>query len=153
MTRSRRRLERDPLEGAGPFRFRPDDDLGPGETYTIPLREAERNGRKGYYRRFLPMDQAQITNQSDSSPLDVTYNGVHEQFIVPNAVETFDDAGIRSVAVRNAGSTAIAADEVTVELVSTPYDADDRARDRARRGPVASVVEKFTGLSPNLGGL
>jgi hypothetical protein len=144
---TRTRIADDPLDGAGPFRFRPDADLGPGETFVLDLREEPRNGKKGGYKRYLPFDESQITNESTGAALDVTYNGVFDQYVLPNAVESFDQTGIVRVEVRNASATdTVAAADLTVELVETPYDADDAARAEAERGQLAHVVEKFTGL-------
>jgi hypothetical protein len=144
----RRRIADDPLDGAGPFRFRPDAALDPGETFVLDLREEPRNGKKGGYKRYLPFDEAQITNES-SEPLDVQYNGVFDQYVVPNAVESFDQTGVVRVELTNAGPSAIGAADVTVELVETPFDADEAARRNERRGgPIADVIQKFTGLRP-----
>ena len=142
------------MAGAGPWEFTPDSDLAPGESFTLDCRNLKFRKTKGYFKKYMPLDEAQITNLSDSAAVGVEYNGVFNNFVVPNAIETFDKAGITRITVTNresAGGATIAADEVVIEVVKNPYDADQAARDRQRRGPLGDVIEKFTGLS--LGGL
>lgn len=152
---SRTRIDNDPLEGAGPWRFTIDAQLAPGDSELFDFRNMEYRGRKGFFRKYLPLDQATVTNLDPSANLDVTYNGVFDQFVTPNTAESFSQAGITSMTVTNPSSSSVTVDagNVVVEVVRDPYDADDAARERARSGPVEQVVEKFTGIRPNLGGL
>lgn len=134
------------LESRGPWLFKNPGILSPGESWRIDFRELKYNGRKRYFRPFLPLDSAQVTNQNTSEPINVTYNGRFETYIVSNAVETFTEQGIAFVRVENAGSTDIAAEEVTLEVSKDAYDAHDEARRNAKQTTPARIVEKFTGI-------
>lgn len=140
-------MTRDNLEGAGPWLFETDKALSQGDSFVIDFRNMEQNGQKGYFKKYLPLDQAVITNTDASAFLSVEYNGVFEQSVGPSTSETFDDAGVRSIRVTNRTSgTTIPAGDVMVEVLKTPYGADDAARDRRGRGPIGDVIEKFTGV-------
>lgn len=144
-TANRRRMDSDPLEGAGPFQFEA-PELVSGEAWTLRFQDRKRNGQKGGYRKHLPFDSIQVTNQDSSNAVMASYNGNFEQYVVPNAVETFDKAGVIRMSIENVGGSTIAAGDVRVEAVKDPYDADKRARESARQGPISRVVEHFTGL-------
>lgn len=134
--------------GAGPFLFDV-PQLAPGESWTADLRNREHNGTKGGFRRFMPFDTAQITNESTDVSLTVTYNGMFEQYVPPNSQETFGKAGVTEVTVENTGNVDLAAGDAHVELVREPFDADDAARRDAQTGVVGKVSRKLTGLTPS----
>jgi len=115
------------LTGAGPFSL-DGPELDPGETWFIDLPNMKYKGNKAYFRKFLPFDIGQITNQSDTNNVRVTYNGIYEDIVVNNAVETFDSQGIRRAKIENIGSSTISAGTVVASFKKQPYDADDKAR-------------------------
>lgn len=131
-------------EGAGPWVFEV-PALAAGETWYLDLPNMKYNKTKRYFSKYLPLDQSQVSNESTET-VDVEYNGVFTQRVLSNQIETFDNAGVRTVLVENKGSQGIAAGEVAVELVKEPYNADKAARERKERSPVADVIEKFTGV-------
>lgn len=131
------------IGGAGPWQFEPDADLAPGESYVLNFRDEE----KGRYRKWLPFDVAQVTNLDGSNAVTVTYNGIYEDTVVPSATETFSQQAVTKVRVTNAGGTTISKSDLKVSVKKEPYGADERARDQARQGPAAQLVQKFTGLS------
>lgn len=134
--------------GAGPFLFDV-PQLTPGNSWTADLRNREYQGTKGGFRRFMPFDTSQITNESNDVPLRVTYNGQYEQYVVANTQESFQKAGITEVTVENAGNVDLADGDAHVELVREPFDADDAARRDAQTGVVGKVSRKLTGLTPS----
>ena len=120
--------------------------LAAGDSHTINLRQRERNGRKGWFRPYLPMDSLQLTNQS-AVDLEVSVNGTFSDLVVSNAVESYDDAGVVSLTVTNlSGSTSTSGGEVTAAVSRTPYDADDAAREQLGRSQASQIIEKFTGV-------
>lgn len=148
MARDRRMTDNTAENGAGPFLFDV-PQLAPGESWTTDLRNREYNGTKGGFRKFMPFDTSQITNESTDVPLRVTYNGQYEQYVVANAQESFEEAGIAEVTVENAGNVTLSAGDAHVELVRAPYGADDAARQDAREGVVGKVSEHLIGVSPS----
>lgn len=134
-----------PIGGRGPWTWNL-PALNAGESWTLDLRNMEYEGVPRYFRRFLPLDAAQVGNVNDTEPVRVTFNERYSDVVYPNTVDSYDDEGIVHVRVTNAGSAGISAGKVDVTLELTPYDGDDRARSNARESPLASVVEKFTGL-------
>lgn len=137
-------MPRDTSEGVGPVLF-DIPALAAGESHHIDLRNVERNGRKGWFRPHLPMDALQVTNQS-AQPVRLDLNNEFSDIVVSNAVETYEDQQAEYITVTNDGSSATNDGEITVSVERTPYDADDRARDRRRQGPVSQVIENFTGI-------
>lgn len=131
------------IGGAGPWQFVPETDLAPGESYVLNFRDEE----KGRYKKWLPFDVAQVTNLDGSNAVTVTYNGIFEDTVVPNASETFSQQSVTKVRLTNAGSTTITADDLRVSVKKEPYGADDHARAQAQQGPAAQMIQKFTGLS------
>lgn len=133
-------MVRDTTNGGGPWQFTIDSALSPNDPYLLDFRNMEFNKTKGYFKKWLPLDVAQITNQSPDHALRVTYNGIYESTVVPNAVETYGDQGITSIEVVNIGSADIAADNVTIEVKKEPYDADKAARERKNAPPLVNVA-------------
>lgn len=131
------------LQSAGPWTFSPDNDLSVGESYVLNFENMKLNGSKGGYRQHLPFDNLQITNQDGSNVIEISINGRHSAEVVPNAVESYSDAGVRRVVVTNVGSSAISAGDLTVEVSSDAYDADQAARDRAAQSPLEAAVNSF----------
>jgi len=121
------------LEGGGPWTFEA-PTLDPGESYYIDFRNVKFNGQKGWFRKWLPLDYAQITNLDTGNAVEVTYNSRFSDFVVPNAIETFDNQGITKVRVRNSGGSTIAADDVKIAVGKDPYDADNAAREQRKGG-------------------
>lgn len=139
------------LNGAGPWSFDV-PELAPGESFDLDLRNMEFNGERRYFRKFLPMDTAQVTNLSADAAVRVTINGQFSDVVPPNVVEGYEDQTITHVRIENlSGSATISAGDVVLTLERTPYNADDRARDEASKPPAAGVIKKFTGL--DVGGL
>lgn len=131
-------------ETIGPIRYElPSLDVG--ETWRLDLRNRERNGRKGWFRPYLPMDYVQVTNQSDQQ-LSVGVNNTYEDIVVANAVESYDEIGAEYLEVTNEGSATINANDITVVVEKTAYDADDRAREEKMKGNGRNIVERFTGI-------
>lgn len=119
--------------------------LNTGEQFHINLRQRTRNGRTGWWRPYLPIDFMQVTNPTTET-LTVTTNNEFRDIVVSKSTESYEDMSIEYVTVQNSGSASIAADEVTVALEKTPYDADDRARDERNRSKAAALVENLTGI-------
>lgn len=133
-------------EQRGPWTLSNENDLAAGDNIHWDLKDMTYNGRKAYFRRFLPLDEAQITNLDDSNGIVVTINDAFETYIPPNSVEPITEGAIERLTVTNDGGTAIAAGSIKIELVKSAYDSDDAARDNARQGPVSAIVENYTGL-------
>lgn len=142
-----------PAEGAGPFKFEA-PELAPGESYTVDLREVERNGKKRALARYVPFDVATVANGSNSARVEGLFNGIYDTSVFPNTTESFDRQGVAEVTVRNESSTdTIDAGDVTIEVTREPHGADDAALERKRQGPIASVVSGVTGIDlGSLGG-
>lgn len=147
MARDRRMTDNAAENGAGPFLFDV-PELAAGESWVADLRNREYNGTKGGFRKFMPFDTSQVTNESTDVPLRVEYNGQYEQYVVANTQESFEKAGITEVRVTNAGSVALAKGDAHVELVREPFGADEAARRDAQTGVIGKVSRKLTGLTP-----
>lgn len=137
-----------PVEGVGPYRtgdeFPEVPDLGVDEEYRLDLRRYDR----GRYVALSPKgyDSLSVTNGSGER-LVVTVNESTQFTVPPNSVvsQTYDGAYV--VEVKNEGTSALGgADTVVVEVQKEPLGADEAARERAKKGPLAQVVEHFTGL-------
>jgi hypothetical protein len=135
------------LTGAGPWLFDNPNGLSPGEPWVIDLPGMKYNGQSGWFKKYLPLDISQVTNTNTSENVRVVYNGQYEDLVLANSVETFSDQGIRRVRVVNASDNVIPAGDIAVSLKKEPYGADERAREETKKGPIANVVENFTGLS------
>jgi hypothetical protein len=132
------------LRGGGPWTVDV-PALDPGESFTYDYRNERFNGQKGFFRQWIPFDSAQIVNQSPET-LRVTFNGVFDDVVVPNAVESYDEIAITRVRVENTGSSATTGDAISIITQTEPYGADEKARDNAQRGMVSQVIENFTGI-------
>lgn len=134
----------DRRQGGGPWQFRPAaegiDTLSPGETVRFDFQRMAYNGRKRYFQPWLPMDQVLLKNLDGGSGVTVTYNHRYDAFVEPNAADTFDKVGVNHVAIRNDGGAGIASDDLRLQVMVTPYDADDQARQQAERHPIERMV-------------
>jgi len=142
MTRDKERLS-----GAGPWTFESDEALDPGQTWVLDFRNMEYNGRKRWFKRYLPLDDLQVTNADTGNSIGIEINNSYESRIPANSVETFDDEGIVNVVVRNKGGSTIAVGDVVIEVAKSAYGADDEARERASR---SAVEEAVRGVVPGL---
>jgi len=143
-----------PVEGAGPFLFQA-PELAPGESFHVDLENVEFNGRKRALRKYVPFDEAAITNDANDAAVLSTYNGQYDSKVRANTAKSFDRQGVSSVEVTNiSGSATIPADAVTVEVVKEPYGADEAALEGKKQHPVSSIVQGVTGVNPSdlLGG-
>lgn len=140
-------MTRETLTGAGPWTFESDEALAPGESWVLDFRNMEYNGRKRWFKRYLPLDDLQVTNADSGNSVGVEINDSYESRVIPNAVETFEDEGIVNVVIRNKGGSTIAAGDLVVEVAKSAFGADDEARERANRSPVENAVR---GVIPGL---
>lgn len=144
----RTNINSDELSSKGPWKFDA-PELAPGESYTVDLRNMEFNGQKGWFRKYLPLDDMQVTNSDNTAFVSININGVYDDGIPPNVAETYEDKGITKFTVQNeSGSATIAAGDLSVTLEKNAYSANDRAREQARRGVVDQLTEKFLGVTP-----
>lgn len=134
------------LTGQGPWLFRRDADLSPGETWLLALDTLTYNGQARYFKPRLPLDDALVTNKDTANSVEVEYNGLFDSVVQPNSSRGFDRAGITSIAVTNIGTTAIAADDVLVEASKEAYGVDEHARRERSQSSLSRVVEHVTGL-------
>lgn len=134
----------DRTEGGGPWILNV-PDLDPGDTYEWQLRSMEYRGRKGYFKSWLPLDNATIKNRDENDVL-VTFNGQFEVYVEQNAADTYGEAGITSIRIENKGSTVLAGGNIILQVSVEPYDADDAARRERRRSPAAKLARGFLGL-------
>lgn len=140
-------MPRDALTGAGPWTFESDEALDPGQSWILDFRNMEYNGRRRWFKQYLPLDDLQVTNADTGNSVGVEINNSYESRVLPNAVETFEDEGIVNVVVRNKGGSTIAVGDLVVEVSKSAYTADDEARERASRSAVEDVVR---GVLPGL---
>lgn len=133
-------MPRDTLTGAGPWTFESDADLPPGGSWVIDFRNMEYNGRKRWFKEYLPLDDLQVTNADTGNSVGVEINNSYESRVLPNAVETFEDENVVNVVIRNKGGSTIAAGDLVVEVAKSAYGADDAAREQASRSAVEQVV-------------
>lgn len=127
--RNRRVSDDDPqVTGGGPWEFDV-PALAVGESWLLDLRNRE----KGTYRRYLPMETLQVTNESTES-IGISINGIGGDRVPSSSVESYGDAGVERVEVTNNGSNATAAGGVVVTVKAEPFDADEQAR-RERSQP------------------
>lgn len=134
----------DRRQGGGPWQFRPAaegiDPLPAGESVRFDFERMTHNGRKRYFQPWLPMDQVLLKNLDDANGVTVTYNHRFNAFVEPNAADSFDQVGVNHVEIRNDGGTAIASDDLRLQVMVTPYDADDQARQQVERHPIERMV-------------
>ena len=129
-TKERLRQERR-VTGGGPWLFEP-GELAPGEKYVLDLPNMKYNNTKGWFRKWLPIDQATVTNMDSANAVVMTINGQYQNYCTPNTVESFNGPGITRLNVRNDGTTPIADGNLKIELTKEPYNADDKAREESQ---------------------
>lgn len=123
--------------GVGPFQFKL-DGIASGETKILDLREME----KGKYVSLSPAgyDNLQVTNQNSSNPVTVSVNETGAFTVPSNTIESLDQQGMFRIEVTNTGGTAIAAGEVTVEIMKSAYTDDQQAREQNARPAVLKLL-------------
>jgi len=136
--------------GGGPWGIDPCDHanaegtaeaIQPGDSVSIPLDRIEYRGRKRYFVPWLPMDVIQVKNLTTNIPVAVELNGQFDVLVEPNAVDTFDRVGVRTVELTNDSTTEqIDPGDVIIQVSVEPYGADQAALSQAQRGPVEKVV-------------
>jgi len=138
--------------GVGPYEFGLSefgpDPLQAGDKAVLNLRDFQ-NGR---FVTLSPAgyDSIQVENLSTDVTIRAVTNEVGSFRIPPSSVRSLTSQGIYRVEVENLeSSTALSAEDLVVELLKEPYDANDQARGERKRGPISQVVEKFTGINPN----
>lgn len=132
------------LTGAGPFTWEL-PALDPGEEWHIDFKRRE----KGRYRRHQPFSEALIKNYDPDNRIIAEINGGAKNQVVdvdPNGKDSYSEVGIRYLTIRNAGSSTIAAEQITLTVKSDPYDADDQARERKAEPPIRGIVRNITGI-------
>lgn len=118
--------------GGGPWEFA-SPELSPGETWRINLRNRRFNGTNGWFRKWLPLDFAQINNNNQVT-LSLILNNEHSDTVLPTTTEAYDSYEYHTLAVTNESSgTTLAAGAVTLVLAKQAYGADQRAREQASR--------------------
>jgi hypothetical protein len=135
----------DRTEGGGPWRI-PIPALDPEEVKEIRLRSVEYRNRKGFFKPWLPLDTAAVKNRDPDNGVEVTFNGQFDVFVEPNAADTFTEAGITSIRVKNVGGTAIAESDLILQVSKEPYDADDAARREVQKHPLSKIAGGMLGL-------
>lgn len=134
------------LDGGGPWIFEPDSDISPGGVYVIDLPNLQYRGTNGYFRRWLPMDSIQVINQDTSIPLKVDLSG-YESLVVPNSIESIDETKYQWVRITNTdNSNPFPKENLTVEVSKAAYNADEQARENARKSGVSQFIENVTGI-------
>lgn len=135
----------DKTDGGGPWLLDV-PALDPGAAVEFHLRTYEYRGRKGYFRTWLPLDNATIKNRDPENPALVTFNGQFEVFVEQNAADTYGEAGITTIRVENAGATVMDASDLLLQVSAEPFDADDAARAKRNRPPIEKLARGVLGL-------
>lgn len=133
-------------EGGGPWLLDLDGDLAPGEFEVFNLESMEYNGRKGYFRPWLPLDTVLVKNLDTGNDLKVTYNGQYESVVEANAADTYGDVGVVRFRVENLGGSTVAAEDVVIQGSVEPYGADDQALEQKQRSPLEKAARNLIGL-------
>lgn len=120
------------LRGEGPWEFEA-GALAPGESFLLDFRNMTYNGRPGYFRTHIPLDDAQVTNTNDSNAVAVRLNNEYGGRVQPNTERPFEDAGVTYLEISNVGETEIPAGDVIAEVSNRGYSADDAARENKGR--------------------
>lgn len=136
----------DRTEGGGPWLLELDGDLAPGEFEVFNLENMRYNGRKGYFRPWLPLDTVLIKNLDTGNPVKATYNGQFETIVEPNAADTYGDVEVVRFRVENTGGSTLAADDLVIQASVEPYGADDHALEQKRRSPLEKAARSLIGL-------
>lgn len=136
--------------GAGPWTFDGSrgkiPDLQPGDHARLDFLNMTYNQRPGYFREFLPMQDLQVTNKSDSNPVKVTVNDQYEARVPANQIETFPSTEAMQVEIYNAGGSVIEQGKVVVEVSEGGYDADAAAREEKFQHPLMKIGKSVIGL-------
>lgn len=121
------------VRGGGPWQFT-GPALDPGDSWVLDFRNMEHNGTKGYFKKWMPFDVAQVTNPSNEY-VEAHYNGQFTDTVVPNAVETFEDQAVTYVRIHALASNTgtIAEGDIRVSVKKEPYGADDAARENREK--------------------
>lgn len=135
----------DKTEGGGPW-ILDLPALEAGEYREFHLRTYDYNGRKGYFNPWLPLDNCAIKNRDTANTVRVTFNGQFDVLVEPNAADTYGEAGITTIRVKNEGGSTIADGDLVLQVSAEPYDADDAARQEATRPLPEKLVRGFLGL-------
>lgn len=133
-------MPRETLNGAGPWTFESDEDLEPGEAWVLDFRNMKYNGRKRWFKQYLPLDDLQVTNTDTGNSVGVEINDSYESRVLPNAVETYNDEGIVNAVIRNKGGSTIATGDLVVEVSKSAFGADQAAREQASRPVIERAV-------------
>lgn len=132
------------LTGAGPYTFEL-PALAPEDEWRIDFERYD----KGRYRRHQPFDSVLIKNYDTGNRIMAEINGGPNGQAVdidPGGKDDYDEVGIRTLLIRNEGSTTIAEKNVTVSVKRKPYGADEQARERKGEPPLRGVLRKVTGI-------
>lgn len=120
-------------QGGGPWQFL-SPELDPQERWVLDFQGMTFRGKKGFFSKWLPLDEAQVTNEDTTATLEVSYNNEFTDRVLPNSVDSFSEQAFIRVVVKNAealGGATIAAEDVAVSVKKAPYDADEAARAQA----------------------
>lgn len=132
-------MAKNTLRGEGPWEFEI-PELAPGESHYLDFRNMTHRGRPGYFRAFLPLDDAQVTNTDDSAAVSVEINHEYGGRVQPNTERPFPEAGVEYLTITNAGTTTISAGNVIAEVASSSYGADQAARERKGKPLAARMI-------------
>lgn len=134
-------------QGRGPW-ILDVQDLDPGDKQTWMFRSHTYRGRKGYFRRFSPMDEVLLKNRDSANDLKLVLNGGYEALVEPNAADSFEDAGATQVELVHAspGGTTVTAADMVLQVAVDSFDADDAARRTAEQHPVERMAKGVLGL-------
>lgn len=135
----------DTTNGGGPWSIAI-PALDAGESKEYHLNRMEFRGRKGYFRKWTPLDNAAFQNRDPDNGVEVVYNGQFDAFVGPNSADTYSEAGITRIKVTNVGSTVIEEENLKLQVSKDAYDADDAARQQANRHPVEKLARGVLGL-------
>lgn len=133
-------------EGGGPWLLELDGDLAPGEFEVFDLERMTYNGRKGYFRPWLPVDSVLVKNLDTGNPVKATYNGQYQTIIEPNAADTYSDVQVVRFRVENTGGSTLSAGDLVIQASVEPYGADDQAREQKNRPALEKAARSFIGL-------
>lgn len=136
----------DRKNGGGPWLLELDEDLEPDDFEVFNLESMTYNGRKGYFRPWLPVDTVQIKNLDTSNPVKATFNGQFDTIVEPNAAVTYGDVDSIRFRLENVGGSTLEADDLIIQITVEPFDADDRALEEAQRHPLEKLGRSVLGL-------
>ncbi len=133
------------ITGGGPWTFEP-DEIQPGDSYQLDLRNMTYNNQRGFFRQYIPLDVLLVTNDSDEVRVRVDISHEFGGVVYPGSQKSFDETPISNLRFENVSSVPISSPELLIELQRSSYDADEAARERATEGPMRRVIRNFTGL-------